>query len=87
MDHGRKIPIIMTNFSSNKFNHLYLTGPIPATVSSQSFDNDTLSEVEDSVEQCLEYINLNGGFTIILWYRREFMNNTSLISQRSVEDR
>jgi hypothetical protein len=89
VDHGlgRGIPMVMTNFSSNKFNNLYLTGPIPATVSSQSFDNDTLTEVEDSIEQCLEYINLNGGFTIVLWYRRGSMNDTSLIGQRSVEDR
>jgi hypothetical protein len=89
VDHGlgHDIPIVITNFSSSKFNHLYLTGPIPATVSSQSFNNDTISEVEDSMEQCLDYINLNGGFMIVLWYQRGSMNDTTLIGQRSVEDR
>ena len=34
----------------------------------------------------MDFINNNGGFTIVLWYRRGAINDVSLLGQRSTED-
>ena len=79
-------PLVMTEFSSSKFNKLFLKDHIPASVRLQCFEDETLDGVEDAIEECMDFINNNGGFTIVLWYRRGAINDVSLLGQRSTED-
>ena len=37
-----------------------------------------------AMEECDDFININGGFTVVGWYKRFVINNKSLISARNI---
>mmetsp|Transcript_16587 Transcript_16587/g.18921 ORF Transcript_16587/g.18921 Transcript_16587/m.18921 type:complete len:375 (+) Transcript_16587:144-1268(+) len=76
--------ITMNSFSSSKFNDTFLNGPIPANT-----DYSTLTHNErlnDAIQNCIELINENDGFTVVFWYNRGEMNDQSLIGLNLRDD-
>ena len=63
----------MDYFSSNQFCRIYFNGngAFQPTTRINSFDKiTTLATLEDSIDNVVDIINDNGGFTIIGWYKR-----------------
>ena len=68
----------MEQFSSLQFSTLYLTQYFPQDTKRIEFDNtEYLDELYDSIDNVTEYINNNGGFTVIGWYKRGEINDQS----------
>ena len=68
----------MEDFSSLQFTRLFLApnGMFPPTTRINSFEHiRTMSEIEDSFDNVVDFINENGGFTIIGWYKRGEIND------------
>ena len=76
--------ISMNSFSSNRFSKLFLTESISPSVLLQQlqFTNEFFA-LEDKVIEMVNYINENGGFTVIGWYKRGVINDRSLVSGNS----
>lgn len=71
---------VMMDFSSKQFIHLCTNGSIPIDVrSSQLQATNAAFEMEDAIIKTVEYINNNGGWTIIGWYKRGIINDQSMI--------
>ena len=34
----------------------------------------------ESIKECISYVNINGGFTIVGWYKRGVINNKTLVA-------
>ena len=75
-------PVTMNLFSSNKFTSLYLTEPFSPNVTLSQLD--MASEEYFSVMECMEnvvnFINNNEGFTAIGWYKNGTINDRTLVS-------
>ena len=68
------------DFSSNQFCRLYLNGngAFQSTMGINSFEKiTTLSTLEDIIDNAVDIINDNGGFTVIGWYKRGEINDQS----------
>ena len=71
--------IKVENFSSTKFNQIFMTGPIPpntpvtALEATQAFFN-----LKIAIDDCLDLINENDGFDVVLWYSRGEINDVSM---------
>ena len=74
-----------TNFSSTKFSLCYLTNRIPPTVrkSSLSQANRLYWELEECIEEVVDFVNDNGGWTVVGWYKRGAIKDRSLIESSS----
>ena len=71
----------MRLFSSSNFNKLFLSGPIPSSTIVSKFDYSDISLIlERCIEDVINVINENGGFTIVYWYSRGDICNDSLIN-------
>ena len=76
-------------FSSTNFTNLYMTGSIPPSASSTVLDNAHHEQgirLIDCMKGCVQYINNNGGFTVIGWYKRGLIDDKSLISLNNGEN-
>ena len=70
----------MKNFSSTNFNSLVMDKPIPPNTKVTALEQTTASErLNEAIENCVEFINENGGFQVLLWYSRGEINDQSLI--------
>ena len=74
-----------TDFSSTKFSLCYLTSRFPPAVrkSSLSQVNHLYWELEDCIEDVVEFVNDNGGWTVVGWYKRGAIKDRSLIESSS----
>jgi hypothetical protein len=71
----------MNGFSSNKFSKLYLSNTLSPSVVLQHLQfTDEFFSLEDCIQDVLNYIHDNGGFTIIGWYKRGEINDRSLVT-------
>mmetsp|Transcript_3325 Transcript_3325/g.4653 ORF Transcript_3325/g.4653 Transcript_3325/m.4653 type:complete len:232 (-) Transcript_3325:137-832(-) len=71
---------IMKNFSSTNFNYLIMDKPIPPNTKVTSLEQTLASQtLEEAIENCVDFINENGGFQVTLWYSRGEINDQSLI--------
>ena len=53
-------------FSSSNFNKLFLSGPIPSSTIVSKFDHSDISiALESKIEDVINTINNDGGFTIV----------------------
>ena len=60
----------MAGFSSIKFSKLYLSANFsPNTLLQQVQFTDEFFEIMDRIEDVVDYIHDNGGFTIVGWYK------------------
>ena len=84
---GSEGDIKVQNFSSTNFNSLFMDRPIPPNTSVTALEQTDASAVlEDAIEECVEFINDNGGFQVILWYSRGEINDQSLVGLNAQED-
>lgn len=72
----------MDEFSSMKFSLLYLQEYFPKSTQRISFD---LTENEDnlyeSIDNVMNYYNINGGFTVVGWYKRGEVNDVAQMEE------
>ena len=47
---------------------------------------DSYFEIEDCVENVIEFINDNGGFTVIGWYKRGNISDRTILHQKNNTD-
>ena len=72
--------LLMRNFSSTKFNQLFLRSPIATNTHIAALEHTEASDdIEDAIDSCINLINLNGRFTVVFWYSRGEINDQSLI--------
>ena len=79
----------MNEFSSTLFSNLYLTGPIPPSACCTVLDKAHHVQgidLIDCMNNCINYINNHGGFTIIGWYKRGLIEDKSLITLNNGEN-
>ena len=77
--------IEMEQFSSTKFDKCFLTDVIPFDISFIKFrDGDLLWDVEESIQDILDFVNNNNGWTIIGWYKRGLTKDENLIGDYTV---
>ena len=70
----------MSDFSSLKFSKLYLSADIPGSCKLYSLQLTTaVYDLYAAMENCVNFINDNGGFTIIGWYKRGAIADKGLI--------
>ena len=66
------------NFSSLKFSQLYLKSPFPATLRFDELDySEEYYKLQQKIDDMVDYININAGFTVIGWYKRGEINDAS----------
>ena len=72
------------HFSSTKFTLLYMNGYIPGSVKvsalRMSSNSDVFFDLEDSIEGVIDYVNNNGGWTTIGWYKRGVITDKTLVT-------
>ena len=75
-------PIRMSNFSSSKFSMLYLSKVLPPSIAQSEISlTDEFFEILDSIDNVIQLINDNDGFTVIGWYKRGVINDRSLVTK------
>ena len=68
----------MDDFSSLNFSRLYMKSPFSCNVRANMLDyTDAYFKLEKCIQAIIEFINLNGGFTVIGWYKRGEINDVS----------
>ena len=88
---GAQRRISHNNFSSTKFSLTYLSNRIPSstrqsTLSATGGDGDNaLWDIEDAVDRVKDFVNNNGGWTIIGWYKRGAIKDKSLVGESASE--
>jgi hypothetical protein len=76
--------IVHSNFSSNKFSLMYLTDNIPGGVRVSALrTTDAYCDIEDAIEDVVDHVNGNGGWTVVGWYKRGVINDRSLLEMKS----
>lgn len=77
----------MDNFSSTKFNFLFMDKPIPPNTTIAALEQtEATLRLEEAIERCIECINRHQGFQVTLWYSRGEINDRSLIGLNTTED-
>ena len=79
---------MMRSFSSNRFNlDTFQDKSFPQTVPVTSLEHTEASDkLEDAIENCVQIINDNDGFTVVMWYSRGEINDKSLIGMNAAND-
>ena len=80
----------MNDFSSTRFTGLYTTGQVPPSASCTVLDkahHQQGIQLIDCMNNCVNYINSHGGFTIIGWYKRGLIDDKSLITLNNADNR
>ena len=77
-----QIEITDMSFSSQRFSQLYLTKPLPNNITlSQIQDTDEMDSITDKVIDLSNYVNDNGGWTVIGWYRLGMVTDKALADE------
>jgi hypothetical protein len=67
------------NYSSSKFSSLYQNKPFSSSVRKSQMQMTTqYFAMMTNIDTCIEYINDNGGFTVVGWYKRGKINDQSM---------
>ena len=70
--------LTMNEFLSSRFSKLYMKNPFSTTVGINQIDGtDEYFNLQDCIDKVIEYINGNGGFTVLGWYKRGAINDVS----------
>ena len=83
LNHGGVV-IKMLNFSSAKFNALFMDRPMPPNTMASALERAQASNnLEDCMTECLDFINEEGGFQVALWHSRGEINDQSLVGMNT----
>jgi hypothetical protein len=86
IDHSMQIShelwsVYISNFSSLRFSSLYQTGVFSTSIRRDMLElSEQYYELEDKIENVIDLINNNGGFTIVGWYKRGIINDRSVLT-------
>ena len=70
-----------------KLNCLFMDKVIPPNTTVSSLEQTEATGVlEEAIHNCVELINDNGGFEIVLWYSRGEINDQSLVGMNVAEE-
>ena len=68
-------------YSSIRFSSLYQTSLFSTQIRSDVLElSDQFFELEGCISKCIEFINENGGFTVVGWYKRGVINDRSILA-------
>ncbi len=80
-----KVLFEMEDFSSLSFSKLYMKTSLSPTVKFNCLDyTPAYYKLQDCIDNVLEYVNTNGGFTVIGWYKRGEINDISIDDSQNV---
>lgn len=69
-------------FSSNKFSFLYLSGSFPSSLRAESLQmTEEYWNMCSAIENIVEHVNQNGGWTVMGWYKKGMITDQSMISE------
>lgn len=72
--------IKMENYSSTQFSKLYLTSNLPPSIKIRDLRmTEEYFSLLDCIGNVIEFINNNGGFTVVGWYKRGIINDRALV--------
>lgn len=78
----------MERFSSQRFSMYFLNQMFPPTTRVHMLDNtDSFVDLMDCIDNVVEYINNNGGFTAIGWHKRGAINDQAAQGEGNEENR
>lgn len=91
MDHSLQIDhndsgwnCFVEKFSSNKFSDFYLSGTFPSNLRADALQmTDEYWNMIDAIEEVVNDVNDNGGWTVIGWYKRGLINDQSMVSDET----
>eukprot|EP00957_Ditylum_brightwellii_P113493 8653655-Ditylum_brightwellii.AAC.1 len=73
---GGKLEIEIEHFSSTTFTSYYLTEQLPSSVRLSSLQMmQSFFELLTSIDNVVEYINTNGTWTVVGWYKHGVVND------------
>ena len=79
--------IHIENFSSVQFSLLYQTSVFSSQIRQTALElTDSYFEIEDCVDNVIEFINNNGGFNVIGWYKRGNISDRTILHQKNNTD-
>ena len=79
---GLPVEIVVSHFSSQRFSQLYITRPLSNAITlNQIQSSATMDEIEEKLLNLCEYVNVNGGWTVIGWYRLGMVKDKALDTQ------
>ena len=69
----------ITDFSSVKFQEIFISGAIPVSCGVETFGvtTENYNELFDCVEEIIDFVNDNGGWTLLGWSKRGHINDDS----------
>ena len=68
------------DFSSTKFSSYYLTHRLPSTVTVSALTmTQEYFDIEEAIADVIGFVNENGGWTVIGWYKRGVITDKSLL--------
>ena len=77
----------MDDFSSLKFSKLYMSAEIPGSCKLYMLQlTEASTNMLTALENFIQFINDNGGFTVVWWYKRGVINDKSLIASRKINN-
>ena len=73
-------PLYIEEFSSTRFSLLFQSGILSCEITKESMDmTDHFDNMEEKIENGIDYINENGGFTVVGWYKRGQVQDRTLL--------
>ena len=77
-------PLYIEEYSSTRFSLLFQTGVLNSEITKESLDmTDAFDNLQQKIEEGVDLINDNGGFTVIGWYKRGQVNDRTLLIQNT----
>ena len=78
MKNNPHVEIEIESFSSLKFSHLYLSGPIPHDLTFLQLDETpAMRAIRVCINNVITHVNENGGWTVVGWYKKGSINDVS----------
>ena len=83
----RGVEIPLNLFASASFQRLYMTGPFPPNLELSALEHTEASyKLKQCMKECIELINDNEGFEVVLWYSRGEINDLSLTGMNTGQE-
>lgn len=72
------------HYTSQKFSQLYLTKPVPNNVRlAHMQDSNEYFDIRECVQEMCDYVNLNGGWTVVGWYSLGMVTDKALVNNNN----
>ena len=79
-------PLRHDKFSSMMFTKTYMNASFPQSAIATTFHgtHQHTNKLRRAVKDCMEYVNANGGWTVIGWYRCGMVNDQILVGNPDI---